>query len=157
MLEPAMDRRATPARLLPASQLLGRRSRRRFSPEYKLRILREADACTRPGEVTALLRREGLYTSHLSYWRKQRDAGALKELAQRRGRKPADPRDAEIAALRRRAEHAEAKLEQARKVIEIQENRLWAGGSHAWPRAEQARGPSSGRAGAESATKRAAH
>ena len=58
--------------------------------------LREADACTRPGEIGELLRREGLYTSHLTYWRKQREAGALKELGQPRGRKPVD-REAEIA------------------------------------------------------------
>ena len=85
-------------------------------------MLREADACSRPGEVGALLRREGLYTSHLTYWRKQRDQGALAALAQPRGRKPADPRDARIAALERRAERAEAELEKARRVIEVQGN-----------------------------------
>ena len=85
-------------------------------------MLREADACTRPGEVGALLRREGLYTSHLTYWRKQRDAGALKALSRPRGRKPADRREAEVAALRRRAERAEAELEKAKRVIEVQGN-----------------------------------
>jgi len=69
-----------------------------------------------------LLRREGLYTSHLTAWRKQRKNGALKELAKPRGRKPADRRDREIAELRARAERAEAGLEKARKVIEIQGN-----------------------------------
>ncbi len=96
--------------------------RRRFSAEYKLGVPRQADACTRPGEVGALLRREGLYTSHLTYWRKQREEGALKALERPRGRKPADRRDAERAALRRRAERAEAELEKARKVIEVQGN-----------------------------------
>ena len=67
-----------------------RPSRRSFSAEYKLRILRQAEACTRPGEIGALLRREGLYTSHLTAWRKQRDAGALEALGRPRGRKPAD-------------------------------------------------------------------
>ena len=68
------------------------------------------------------MRREGLYTSHLTYWRKQRKDGALKELGQPRGRKPVDRRDAQIAALRARAERAETELAKARKVIEIQGN-----------------------------------
>src|SRR3954464_15478036 len=101
-------------------ELVERAKRRRFTAEYKLRILKQAEACTRPGEIGALLRREGLYTSHLTAWRKQRDAGALAGLERTRGRKPADPRDAENAALRRRLERAEGELEKARKVIEIQ-------------------------------------
>jgi len=113
--------RAAPAGV-PDPELVERPSRRRFSAEYKLRILREADACSRPGEIGALLRREGLYTSHLTAWRKQRDAGALEALDRKRGRKPADRRDAEIEALRRRVERAEAELAQARKVIEVQGN-----------------------------------
>jgi transposase len=103
-------------------ELVERPRRRRFSAEYKLRILREADACSRPGEIGALLRREGLYTSHLTAWRKQRDAGALEALDRKRGRRPTDRRAAEIAALRRRAERAEAELEKARRVIEVQGN-----------------------------------
>jgi transposase len=107
---------------VPDPELVERPARRRFTAEYKLRILGEADACLRPGEVGALLRREGLYTSHLTYWRKQREAGALKELGRPRGRKPADRRDAEIAELRRRTERLEGELVKARKVIEIQGN-----------------------------------
>jgi transposase-like protein len=107
---------------VPDPELVERARRRRFSAEYKLRILRETEACTRPGEIGALLRREGLYTSHLTAWRKQRDAGALEALDRKRGRKPVDPREAQIAALRRRAERAEAELEKARKVIEVQGN-----------------------------------
>ena len=107
---------------VPDPELVERPRRRRFSAEYKLRIVGEADACSRPGEVGALLRREGLYTSHLTYWRKQRDAGALVALGRPRGRKPADRRDAELAALRRRAQRAEAELAKARKVIEVQGN-----------------------------------
>ena len=118
--EPA-DGRAAPAGVADP-ELVERPARRRFAAEYKLRVLREADACSRPGEVGALLRREGLYTSHLTYWRKQRDQGALAALAQPRGRKPADPRDARIAALERRAERAEAELEKAHRVIEVQGN-----------------------------------
>jgi len=107
---------------VPDPELVERASRRRFSAEYKLRILRETDACSRPGEIGALLRREGLYTSHLTYWRKQRREGALQELGQSRGRKPAERRDHELAELRRRAERAEGELAKARKVIEIQGN-----------------------------------
>ena len=83
----------------PDPELVERPKRRRFSAEYKLGILRAAEGCSRPGEVGALLRREGLYTSHLSAWRKQRDQGALRALARPRGRKPADGMSA--AATRR--------------------------------------------------------
>jgi transposase len=103
-------------------ELVEQAKRRAFTAEYKARILAEADACSRPGEVGELLRREGLYTSHLTYWRKQRKDGALKELGQPRGRKPADKRDAQIAALTRRAERAEAELAKMKRVVEIQGN-----------------------------------
>ena len=69
-------------------ELVERPLRRRFSAEYKLRILREAEACSRPGQIGALVRREGLYSAHLSKWRQQRDAGALEALGRPRGRKP---------------------------------------------------------------------
>jgi hypothetical protein len=107
---------------LSGPELVERPKRRRSTAKYKLEILEQADACTRPGEVGELLRREGLYTSHLTYWRKQRKDGALKELGRPRGRRPADRRDREIAELRRRAERAEADLQKAKKVIEIQGN-----------------------------------
>ena len=103
-------------------ELVEQARRRTFSAEYKLRILQAADACAQPGEIGALLRREGLYTSHLTYWRKQRREGALKELGRPRGRKPAARRDLEIAELRSRAERPEAELRKARTVIEIQGN-----------------------------------
>ena len=96
--------------------------RRSFTAKYKLKILEKAEACTRPGEVGELLRREGLYSSHLVAWRKQRRDGALKELGRPRGRKPADRPDRQIADLTRRAERAESELAKARKVIEIQGN-----------------------------------
>ncbi|MFQ5521670.1 MAG: IS3 family transposase [Candidatus Methylomirabilia bacterium] len=107
---------------VPDPELVERPRRRSFTAEYKLRVLRETDACTRPGEIGALLRREGLYTSHLSAWRKQRDQGALHALSKPRGRPKADPRDAQIERLRSRAERAEAELAKARKVIEVQGN-----------------------------------
>src|SRR3954463_3381884 len=112
---------ARPAREgVAAPELVERAKRRRFSAEYKLGILRQAEACTRPGEIGALLRREGLYTSHLTAWRKQREQGALAALGRPRGRPKGDGHQAQLAALRARAERAEAELEKARKVIEVQ-------------------------------------
>ena len=107
--------------VVPDPELVERPRRRRFTAEYKLRIVREADAC-RPCEIGALLRREGLYTSHLTYWRKQREAGALRELGKQRGRKPVDRRDEEIAKLTRKLERSEAELAKMKRVVEIQGN-----------------------------------
>ena len=106
----------------PDPELVERPKRRYFSAEYKLAILREAEACSRPGEIGALLRREGLYSGHLSKWRRQREAGALEALERPRGRKPVDRREVELAELRRRLERSEAELQKARTVIEIQGN-----------------------------------
>jgi len=106
----------------PDPEVPERARRRTFTAKYKLEILTKADACTAPGEIGELLRREGLYTSHLTYWRKQRRDGALRELGRPRGRKPADRRDGEIAELQRRLERSESELSKARKVIEIQGN-----------------------------------
>ena len=105
---------------VPDPELVEQAKRRSFTAEYKARILAEADACTQPGEIGELLRREGLYTSHLTYWRKQRRDGALRELGQPRGRKPVDKRDAQIAGLTRRAERAEAEPAKMKRVVEIQ-------------------------------------
>jgi transposase-like protein len=107
---------------VPDPELVEQPRRRRFTAKYKLRIVQEADACTRPGEIGALLRREGLYSSHLSTWRKQRDEGALQSLGRPRGRKKADPLEAENARLKQRAERAEAELAKTRKVIQVQGN-----------------------------------
>src|SRR5271167_86795 len=113
--------RAAPAGV-PDPELIEGPKRRRFTAQYKLQILREADACTQSEQLGALLRREGLYSSHLATWRRQRDAGSLQALGRPRGRKPSDPRDAQIIGLRRRAERAEAELCKARRVIEVQGN-----------------------------------
>jgi transposase len=107
---------------VPDPELVEQAKRRSFTAQYKARILAEADACARPGEIGELLRREGLYTSHLTYWRKQRKDGALKELGKPRGRKPVDKRDAEIAALKRKLECSEAELAKMKRVVEIQGN-----------------------------------
>jgi transposase-like protein len=111
---------ATPTGV-PDPELVERPKRRRFSAQYKLRVLREADAAG-PGEIGALLRREGLYSSHLTEWRRARDTGALEALERPRGRPKSDPRERENAELRRRLERAEADLVKARKVIEVQGN-----------------------------------
>ncbi len=113
--------RAAPAGV-PDPELVEQAKRRTFTAKYKAEILAKADACTAPGEVGGLLRAEGLYTSHLTYWRKQRKDGALKELGLSRGRKPVDKRDAQIVVLTRRAERAEAELVKMKRVVEIQGN-----------------------------------
>ena len=83
----------------PDPQVVPKAKRRQFSAKYKLRILTEADNCTERGEIGALLRREGLYSSYLADWRKQRESGALNGLRDRkRGRKP-DRQAAEIVRL----------------------------------------------------------
>lgn len=98
-------------------------SRRRFEASYKLRVLEEADRCTEPGQLGALLRREGLFSSHLTTWRRQRDEGALNGLRERkRGRKPRhrDAKDLELARLRREKQELEERLRQAETIIEVQ-------------------------------------
>jgi transposase-like protein len=97
--------------------------RRRFTAAEKLRILEEADACTEPGEIGALVRREGIYSSYLSRWRRARDRGQLTALGgQKRGPKPAtDAASArEVARLRRENERLQARLEQAEAIIAVQ-------------------------------------
>lgn len=115
------DRAHAAAAGVPDPELVERPRRRRFSAEYKLGVLRRVDACG-PGEVGALLRAEGLYSSHLTEWRRAREAGALQALERPRGRPKADRRDVENAELRRRLERAEADLVKAHKVIEVQGN-----------------------------------
>jgi transposase len=74
---------------VPDPEVVPQAKRRRFNAEYKVRILEEADACSEPGEIGALLRREGLYSSHLTTWRRQREQGHLEGLSpKKRGRKP---------------------------------------------------------------------
>jgi transposase-like protein len=107
----------------PDPELVERAQRRRFTSAYKLAIVREADSLAeQPGEIGALLRREGLYSSHLTKWRRLRDEGALQALSQPRGRHPTPTVEAENAQLRRRLAEAEAELEKARTVIELQGN-----------------------------------
>ncbi len=96
--------------------------RRRFSASYKLRVLREADALSSSkGELGALLRREGLYSSHLTNWRRQRERGELDALQpRRRGRPPTDPATRELACLRQENERLARRLATAETIIAIQ-------------------------------------
>jgi transposase len=98
-------------------------TRRRYSAAYKVAILAEYDSLDRDGKGR-LLQREGLYTSLLSQWRKQRDRGARSALDSRPGRPRVDPAEREIARLRARAERLEAELERARRVLEYQRTLL---------------------------------
>jgi transposase-like protein len=113
------------ARVVPASEteVSAKATRRRFSGSEKLRILREAEACARErGGVAALLRREGLYSSHLAAWRRQRDAGQLGPTARKRGpvAKVPDSRDKEIAVLERELRRANMRAERAERLVELQ-------------------------------------
>jgi transposase len=106
---------------VPDPEIPEKARRRRFSAKYKLAILDEYDRLSEPGSKGALLRREGLYSSHLVEWRRARDAGALAELGRPRGRKPRrSPEGVELERMQRRAERAEAELAKARMVIEVQ-------------------------------------
>ena len=96
--------------------------RRKFTAEYKLKILAEADRCTEYGQIGALLRREGLYSSHLSEWRRKRMEGTLVSLSpKKRGPKPEkNPLAPEVARLERENERLQRKLKQAETIIDVQ-------------------------------------
>lgn len=110
------------AKSVPDTEVLEKPKRRRFSAKYKRRIVEEAKKCHEFGAVGSLLRREGLYASQLSHWRKAYEKGALDGLSKKRGpkAKPKDPRDRELEQLRREKLHLERKLIQAEKIIDVQ-------------------------------------
>ena len=101
------------------SEVVSRATRRRFSTSYKLRILAQADRC-KTGEIRSLLRGEGLYSSHLSTWRTQRERGELG--SKKRGRPAGDPREKEVVRLTRENERLKAQLDKAETIIEVQKN-----------------------------------
>ena len=104
-------------------QVVAKAHRRVFTAEYKRRILKAADACATPGAVGALLRREGLYSSHLVVWRRARARGELAALTpKKRGRKPTpvDPRARRIAELERHLAQLTARAERAEALVELQ-------------------------------------
>jgi len=106
----------------PDPEVLARPQRRRFTPAYKARVVEEAQHCTESGELGALLRREGLYSSALTQWRRQYQSGALQGLQEaKRGRqRTRDPRDQELERLQHDKERLSQKLRQAEQIIEIQ-------------------------------------
>jgi len=109
---------------VPDPEVSAKSGRRRFSAAYKAQIVREADACRGPGEVGALLRREGLYSSHLTQWRKDyRRAGESALADNKRGRKQTkNPLADENARLCRELERSQKKLKQAELIIDFQKN-----------------------------------
>jgi len=110
---------------VPDPEVVPQAKRRRFTAEYKLRILEEVDQCQEPGAIGALLRQEGLYSSYLTSWRRQRAADQLQGLRpKKRGRKP-DPQAVELARLQRENERLKARLEQAETIIEVQKKLCW--------------------------------
>jgi len=104
----------------PATEVKAEPKRRRLTAEYKLRILTEAENCREPGGIGALVRREGLYSSALTQWRKQRDRGVLSSLSGKRGRKATDPLILEVEALKKLNGKLEQRLKQAELIIEVQ-------------------------------------
>jgi len=109
-------------------EVMAKPVRRRFTAEYKLGVLRQADGCSGRGELGALLRREGLYSSHLTHWRKQRERGERQGLSRKRGPSPKQRHpltdkvkvlERDNARLKRRAERAEGLVELQKKVSEI--------------------------------------
>ena len=105
---------------MPNTEVVAKAKRRRFTAAEKLRLLREVAACQGSGEIGALLRREGIYSSYLSTWRKQRELGELDGLAPRkRGPKP-DPQAIELARLRHENERLQERLRRAELIIDVQ-------------------------------------
>jgi len=107
----------------PQNEVTPKAKRRRFSASYKLRILEETDRCTKPGQIGALLRREGLYSSNLTSWRRQRDQGQIGALSpKKRGAKPVPDATMvrELTKLREQNQRLEHKLKKAELIIEVQ-------------------------------------
>jgi transposase len=108
---------------VPEVEVVAKASRRRFPAEDKRKILREADACTEPGAIGALLRREGLYSSNLTTWRAQRERGELAGLTpKQRGPAPKvkNPLAGKVAALEREVSRQTARAERAEALVELQ-------------------------------------
>ena len=113
------------ARATPDPEVVAKPKRRQFTAQYRLRILEEADRCTQPGEVGRLLRREGLYSSHLTAWRKARRQGSLRGLTpNKRGAKPAErnPLSAKVRELEAKVTRLERELTTAHTILEVQGN-----------------------------------
>ncbi len=108
----------------PDPEVVAKPKRRRFTAEYRLRILEEAERCTESGEVGCLLRREGLYSSHLTAWRKARRDGALRGLrSKKRGAKPkaSNPLEPKVRELESKVARLEKELHKAHTIVDVQE------------------------------------
>jgi transposase-like protein len=107
-----------------AIEVVAKATRRRFTVEYKRKIVREADACKTPGAVGVLLRREGLYSSHLTTWRGARGRGDLVGVPKKRGpvRRVTDPRDKKLAEQEREISRWQKRAERAEALVELQNN-----------------------------------
>ena len=118
---------SVPAREVPDPEVVARPKRRQFTAEYKLRILREADACKGPGEIGALLRREGLYSSHLVLWRRQREEAAQSQLKARRRGPKAKVQDPRVRQLERENARLQRQLKRVALLLDIQKKlgRSW--------------------------------
>ena len=113
--------KATASTTAIETEIAEKATRRRFTKEFRLRVLEEADRCSQLGDLGALLRREGLYSSHIATWRKQRREGTLKALGRKRGPKPKrTAEELEVEKLRRENERLRDKLRKAEKIIEVQ-------------------------------------
>jgi len=105
---------------MPNTEVVAKAKRKKFTVAEKQRILREVDACQGSGEIGALLRREGIYSSYLTTWRRQKENGELEGLSpQKRGPKP-NPDAIELAKLRREHERLKERMRQAELIIEVQ-------------------------------------
>ena len=114
---------ASHARPTPDPEVVAKPKRRKFTAQYRLRILEEAESCTQPGEVGRLLRREGLYSSHLTEWRRARREGSLQGLTpSKRGRKPAErnPLSAKVHELEAKVARLEKELHTAHTILDVQ-------------------------------------
>ena len=106
--------------VMPNTEVVAKARRKRFTAAEKLRILREVEACRGSGEIGALLRREGIYSSYLTTWRKQRELGELDGLTpHKRGPKP-NSEALELAKLRREHEHLQERMRRAELIIDVQ-------------------------------------
>jgi len=115
---------ARTAAVQPDPEVVAKPKRRRFTAEYRLRILEEADRCAGAGEVGQLLRREGLYSSHLANWRRARRDGALRGLrSKKRGAKPkaSNPLEPKVRELEAKVARLEKDLHKAHTILDVQE------------------------------------
>jgi len=104
----------------PSTEVVVKAERRQYTAEYKLRILQETEACSMPGEIGAILRREGLYSQILGKWRDQRESGSLAGLSQHRRGPKVDEQAVELARLQRENKRLVEKLKRAELIMDVQ-------------------------------------